>query len=268
MSESQFFFFFLNSQKADVECIRKTKRGIDLITPYFECIRTETTWECTSTNFIWFCCRELFHLHFSAMPFSHLSLLQPTGDPGQGLRAFPQRVGLTCSTPTNSHTWTKLGCAMCPLVQTASNQQSAACVMEKPCWEGRDSQTSWLKHEACPHCQQHYPLEILQSMAFCWLGKCFCLGPFFVEAMFACKPPLTATRGSQADVHTSVNLQQEAETAGDVPALQPVSAVSSLIFYWSPLLRGELKIHSTPLGKCLFWLQRMVPNHGKIKTSK
>lgn len=53
----------------------------------------------------------------------------------------------------------------------------------------------------------------------------------FVEAMFACKPPLTATRGSQADVHTSVNLQREAEAAGDVQALQPVSVVSGLIFY-------------------------------------
>lgn len=55
-------------------------------------------------------------------------------------------------------------------------------------------------------------------------------GVAFVEAMFACKPPLTATRGSRADVHTSVNLQQEAGTAGDATELQPVSVASGSSF--------------------------------------
>lgn len=50
------------------------------------------------------------------------------------------------------------------------------------------------------------------------------------EAMFACKAPLTAARGSRADVHTSVNLQQKAGTAGDATELQPVSVASSSSF--------------------------------------
>lgn len=130
--------------------------------------------------------------------------------------------------------------------------------------EGRAPHPSWLKHAPVPNHWQSYPLETAGNAAlgsaFAWGG--FCGGHVCVQSC------TYSSTGQPSRCSYKCKLTAKGRNRRRRHGAPASQRGKRLIFYWRPLLRGELKIHLMPSGKCLFWLQRMVPDHGKIKTSK
>lgn len=159
---------------------------------------------------------------------------------------------------------------MCPSSEITGNLLSRA--FEQTChapwsggrWEGRDPRPSWLKHAPVPKHWQSSPLETPGNTAS---GSAFAWGGFWGGHVCVQTSTYSDT-GQPSRCSYKCKLTAKGRTRRRRHRAAASQPGKRLIFYWRPLLRGELKIHSMPSGKCLFWLQRMVADHGKIKTSK
>lgn len=185
---------------------------------------------------------------------------------------FLQNTTFACIKPSTNTPTAELNflAVMCPSSEIAGNLFSSA--FEQTChalwsggrWEGRDPHPSWLKHAPLPNRRQSYPPETPGNTA---LGSAFAWGGF--RGGHVCVQTSTySNTGQPSRCSYKCKLTARGRNRRRRHRAPASQRGKRLIFYWRPLLRGELKIHSMPSGKCLFWLQRMVLDHGKIKTSK